>query len=135
MPAMPWVQREVPLPDREYVALATRLSLASFRSLPRFLRGTMLIRRQLGTAPGLVGYSLKTSLPHKTFFTLSVWVDDASLRAFAEGDPHRRVVQGLRPRMKDSQFEFFTASGDALPLSWADALARLSPTKTTRSST
>ncbi len=127
MPPVPWLQREVLQPDREYVALATRLTLSSFRSLPRFLRGTSQIRKQLETQPGLVGYSLNTDFPHKTFFTLSAWIDNESVNAFAHAAPHRDVVAGLRPIMKDSQFEFFSARGDELPLSWGDAMARLFP--------
>ena len=45
-------EKEVAQPDREYVALATRLTLSSYRSIPRFLHGTRLIRRQLAAAPG-----------------------------------------------------------------------------------
>jgi hypothetical protein len=103
--------------------MTSRLTLAKYRSIPRFLRATMAIRRQLAQSEGLVGCSLKTDLPRKTFYTYSAWADDASVQRFASSDPHAREIRGLRPNMKDSHFEFTTTRGRDLPAPWKELVA------------
>jgi hypothetical protein len=55
---------------------------------------------------------------HKTFWTFSVWKDQASLDAFAGAEPHLRITRGLQPRMEKTRFEFLSISGDSLPMTW-----------------
>jgi heme-degrading monooxygenase HmoA len=126
MPALPWLERQPIDPQREYVAMASRLPLTSYASVPGFLRDTMQIRRQLAQTPGLVGYTLNAGLARKTFLTFSVWEDQASLERFAAADPHRSIIARLRPRMRPNRFEFFPISGTDLPLTWEQITARLS---------
>jgi len=118
MPALPWTARQAVDPSREYVAMASRLPLKRHRSIPGFMRDAMAIRRQLARAPGLVGYALDAELARKTFWTFSVWEDQASLDAFAASDPHRRIIGRLRPRMAKTRFEFFKIAGSDLPKTW-----------------
>jgi hypothetical protein len=125
MPALPWLERQPIDPKREYVAMASRLPLKSYRSIPGFLRDTLQIRRQLAETPGLVGYALNAGLVRKTFWTFSVWEDQASLDRFAAGDPHRRIIAALRPRMGQTRFEFFPVSGSDLPMTWEQMTAPL----------
>jgi hypothetical protein len=126
MPALPWLERQPIDPQHEYVAMASRLPLKSYRLVPGFLRDTMQIRRQLAQTPGLVGYTLNAGLARKTFLTFSVWEDQASLDRFAAADPHRSIIGRLRPRMNPTRFEFFPISGADLPLTWAQITARVS---------
>jgi hypothetical protein len=126
VPALPWLERQPIDPQREYVAMASRLPLKSYRFVPGFLRDTMQIRRQLAQTPGLVGYTLNAGLARKTFLTFSVWEDQASLDRFAATDPHRGIIGRLRPRMMPTRFEFFPISGADLPLSWEQITARVS---------
>jgi heme-degrading monooxygenase HmoA len=126
MPALPWLERQPIDPQREYVAMASRLPLKSYGSVPGFLRDTMQIRRQLAQTPGLVGYTLNAGLARKTFLTFSVWEDQASLDSFAASEPHRSIIARLRPHMKPTKFEFFPVSGTDLPLTWEQITARLS---------
>jgi hypothetical protein len=123
MPALPWVQRQVVQPDRHYVAMASRLPLKAYRFIPGFLRDTLRIRRQLADTAGLIGYSLNAQLTRKTFWTFSVWVDRASLDTFAAADPHHQIIVRLRPRMRESRFEFFELSGGDLPKTWDQMMA------------
>jgi heme-degrading monooxygenase HmoA len=118
MPALPWAQRQAIDPGRQYVAMASRLPLKRHRSIPGFLRDTLAIRRQLARADGLVGYALDAELAGKTFWTFSVWQDQASLDAFAAADPHRSIVRRLRPVMGQTRFEFFQVPGSDLPMTW-----------------
>src|SRR5215469_2944119 len=118
MPALPWTQRQEVDPTREYVAMASRLPLKRRRSIPGFLRDTLAIRGQLARADGLVGYALDAQLGRKTFWTFSVWQDQASLDAFAAADPHLAIIRRLRPLMGQTRFEFLQVPGSDLPLTW-----------------
>jgi hypothetical protein len=118
MPALPWATRQAVDPGRTYLAMASRLPLKRHRSIPGFLRDAMAIRRQLARAGGLVGYALDADLAGKTFWTFSVWQDQASLDAFASSDPHRRITRRLRPLMGQTRFEFFQIAGSDLPRTW-----------------
>ena len=103
MPALPWTSIAEPDPDRTYVGFATKLPLTAHRHVPGFLRDTMRIRRQLAASPGLVGYSLLAELGAKTFWTASIWEDEASLRSFAAAEPHRSVMRRVPARMGDER--------------------------------
>ncbi len=37
-----------------------------------------------------------------------MWTDQASLDAFASADPHRRIIEQIRPRLDQQSFAFFT---------------------------
>jgi heme-degrading monooxygenase HmoA len=118
MPALPWVERQAIDPDREYVAMASRLPLKHYRSIPGFLRDTLAIRRQLAGTSGLVGYALNAELARKRFWTFSIWENRESLNAFAAADPHRRIIRRLAPLMGQTRFEFFPVTGSQLPMTW-----------------
>jgi len=125
VPALPWLEHQPIDPERQYVAMVSRLPLKSYRFIPGFLRDTLRIRRQLAQTQGLVGYTLNAGLARKTFWTFSVWEDQASLDRFAASDPHRRIIGRLRPRMGQTRFEFFPVSGSDLPLTWEQMTAPL----------
>ena len=72
----------VPESGREYVALLSYLPLNKFRALPKFIRYTIQIRRQLDDSEGLIGYSLDANVPGRKFWSLSVWENEESLRRF-----------------------------------------------------
>ena len=130
MPALPWAQRRAVEPGRTYVAMASRLPLKRRRSIPGFLRDALAIRRQLARADGMVGYALDAELARKTFWTFSVWEDQASLDAFASSDPHRAIIGRLRPLMGPTRFEFFQIPGSDLPLTWDQMKAPVRGTQT-----
>ena len=125
MPALPWVERQPIDPSMTYVAMASRLPLATYRSIPGFLRRTMLIRRQLSTAPGLIGYVLDAQLSKRTFWTFSIWDSRESLEAFARADPHRRLTMEIQSKMEKTRFEFFEVGGHQLPLSRSEIRAKV----------
>ena len=125
MPAIPWTSFIEIEPQRECLILASRLPLRSYWQIPRFLRLTLAVRRQLAESEGLVGYSLLAQVTKKTFLTLSAWVDAEHLQAFVRALPHADVMLELRPHMGPTAFTTWTAPGDALPVSWREATARL----------
>jgi hypothetical protein len=118
MPALPWTQRQAADPGRTYVAMASRLPLQHHRSVPGFLRDALVIRRQLARAPGLIGYALDAEVARKTFWTFSVWEDQASLEAFASSGPHQAITRRLKPLTGQTRFEFFQIPGSDLPMTW-----------------
>jgi quinol monooxygenase YgiN len=130
MPALPWASRRAVEPGRTYVAMASRLPLKRRRSIPGFLRDALAIRRQLARADGMVGYALDAELARKTFWTFSVWEDQASLDAFASSDPHRAIIRRLRPLMGPTRFEFSQIRGSDLPLTWDQMKAPVRGTQT-----
>lgn len=115
---LPWVQQHPFDPGRTYVAMASQLPLRRHAAIPGFLADTLRIRRQLAGTSGLVAYGLRAHLAGKTFWTFSIWDDQASLDAFAGSDPHRRITQRLKPRMVESHVELFPITGSELPWSW-----------------
>lgn len=125
MPAFPWATFTKPDPAQQYLVMASRLPLRSYRTIPAFLRLTFAVRGQLAHAEGLVGYSLLAEPLSKTFWTLSAWRDQASLDAFARALPHADVVRALRPRMAPTTFLTWSVAGRDLPISWTEAKSRL----------
>jgi heme-degrading monooxygenase HmoA len=116
MPALPWVQPRAIDPTATYMAMASCLPLKRHRSITGFLRHTLAIRRQLAHADGLVGYALDAEIGKKTFWTFSVWETREDLEVFARSEPHRRIIEHLRPLMEQTRFEFFPLAAEALPL-------------------
>lgn len=125
MPALPWVQQQPIDPQVEYVAMASRLPLTAYRSVPGFLRDAIRIRRQLAHTAGLVGNALDAHLAAKTFWTYSVWVDRASLADFARSEPHHHIIERLKPKMDESLFRYFPIAGSDVSLPWDQVRARL----------
>src|SRR5215210_7354223 len=116
MPALPWKASTTPESGREYHALLSHLPLNTFRTLPKFMRFTVQIRRQLAASEGLIGYSLDANVPGKEFWTLSVWEDRESLWRFVQRMPHSRVMTDLLPYMAQTAFFHFQVDGSSVPL-------------------
>ena len=125
MPTLPWTSLGEVDAARDYVVMASRLPLARYRDIPRFLRASLDIRRQLANSEGLVGYGLDARLLRRTFWTLSVWRNEADLATFAHADPHDRHVRRIRPLMNTSTFVTWTVPGAQLPVTWAQARRRV----------
>ncbi len=125
MPGLPWQSFAAPESDKEYLALLSYLPLSTFRAIPKFVRYTFQIRRQLAESEGLIGYSLDANLPRLQFWTLSVWEDEESLMEFVWKNPHERVMVDLVPHMGQTEFTRWKISGSSVPPSWEDARRRM----------
>ena len=125
MPALPWKSFAAPKSDREYTAMVSYLPLNKFRALPKFLRYTRQIQRQLAASEGLVGYSMDAKVFGKEFWTLSVWEDAQALRRFVHRTPHDEVMRDLLADMGKTEFVQWKASGSSLPLDWGAAKERV----------
>ena len=129
MPPLPWTATPAArasgdAPD-EVLVMASLLQLDSFRRTPGFLRAAMAIRRQVLGADGAVGVALNTALPRRTFFTLSAWRDEDTLKAFVRSEPHASTMRRYRPAMADARFVFWSTPAGKLPPTWAEAQDRL----------
>ena len=81
--------------------------------------------QQLARTEGLVGFSLLARPARKQYATLSVWLDEAALVAFADASPHRELRADLAPEMGPTKFVQWTIKGSAGRPSWRDAMHRL----------
>jgi heme-degrading monooxygenase HmoA len=91
------------------------LPLNKWRAIPKFMRYTYRIRRQLATSEGLIGYSLDANVQSREFWTLSVWEDEESLRRFAQRTPHGRVMTDLLSDMGQTLFFPFRVDDSSIP--------------------
>jgi hypothetical protein len=125
MPASPWKSFAAPENGREYLALLSYLPLNKWSAMPRFMKYTLQIRRQLADSDGLIGYSMDANLPSRKFWTLSVWEDEESLMRFVGRNPHGQVMADLIPHMGRTKFVQWRVSGSGIPLNWAQARNRM----------
>jgi len=107
------------------VQLTSKLPLNRYRDVPRFLRWSLKIRRQLLSNPTCAGFTLDAQLASKTFWTLSAWKDQDAMMQFVRSGEHAAMLRDMAGRVGGSIFaESVTASSD-LPLDWAAARQRL----------
>jgi Domain of unknown function (DUF3291) len=125
MPDLPWTTRAEMEPGSDYLVMASHLPLKRISSTVRFFGGVSAIRKQLATADGLVGYTLRAKPLARDYWTLSVWTDQTALREFMRTAPHARLMTSLKPFMGPTKFVTWTIpAADGRP-SLAGALERL----------
>lgn len=121
----PWKSLGVLESDAEYLVLASSIPPKRMSSTWSMFRGSRVVRQQLLTAEGVLGFSMLAEPFRKNYATLSVWRDEAALDAFAGTNPHARLMADLSAAMNAPKFVRWTISGaDGTP-SWTDALDRL----------
>jgi hypothetical protein len=125
-PPSKWKSFAVVAADREYLALLSYLPLKRYRKIPKFIKYTSQIERQLREARGLVGYSLQAQLLSRRFWTLSVWEDEQALMEFVYRLPHSEVMTSLAADMGPTKFTQWKIQGSLLPPRWDDAKRRMS---------
>ena len=121
----PWKSIVALEPDREYFVLASSIPPLSRSSTRRLFKGASEVRRQLASTEGIVGFSLLARPMRKQYATLSVWVDEDALMAFADGSPHRDLRTDLAWEMGATKFVRWTIKGSDGRPSWRDAMNRL----------
>ena len=125
MPDLPWTARAEMQPGTDYLVMASHLPLQRISSTVRFFQAVSAVRKQLATADGLVGYTLRAKPLAREYWTLSVWDDERALREFMRTSPHVRIMMSLKPFMGSTKFVTWTISAaDARP-AMAGALEHL----------
>jgi len=125
MPATPWKQFHTMEPELDYVVLASVLPILRIGTTLRMMQYSTAVRRQLSDTAGLVGYSLDAKPWAKRYFTLSIWDDETSLRAFVARPPHLEIMKRLDGDMGDTKFTQWTIRGSEPRPTWSDARQRL----------
>ena len=125
MPTLRWTTVSTPAPDTEAFVMASRLEVRSLKDVPRFFLKSLAAWKQVSGAPGAYGASLIAEPFKRTFWTLSAWEDRSALYRYAKTEPHKSIMNGLRPTMKDSVFTFWEVPAAGLPINWTDARRRL----------
>ncbi len=110
---IPWTTPATPqVPaGRDIVVLGSRFELISAWRSPAFLGYALRIWLQARRSPGIIGLSLRAHPLRATFWTLSAWSSEESLRDFARADPHRSIVARVRPWAKTAVLRTWTVPG------------------------
>lgn len=101
----------------------TRLRLRSWRFVPAFLWTNELIVQQLTRSSGFRKGKLLID-KHRTFWTVTMWSDQASVRQFRDAASHRIAMPKLLNWCDEASLAHWEQSGDTLP-DWPDAWTRL----------
>ncbi|WP_323379926.1 DUF3291 domain-containing protein [Streptomyces alkaliphilus] len=125
MATLPWTVPQPPPPGARALVMASRFEVHSAAHVPRFLVKSLLAWKQVRSTPGAYGVSLVAQPWKRTFWTLSAWESDEALRAYATTEPHRSIMTGLGPVMKDALFVRWEVATDDLPVTWEEARHRL----------
>jgi hypothetical protein len=104
------------------LASVTRLRVRSFLNVPAFLWMTFLVQRQTARAPGFLGGRLLIDDLH-TYWTLTVWEDEKSMKAFRGSGPHALVMPKLAEWCDEAAYAHWVS--DRLISSWPEAYDRL----------
>jgi quinol monooxygenase YgiN len=91
----------------------------------RFFRAVSAVRKQLATAEGLIGYTLRAKPLARDYWTLSVWTDATALRQFMRTPPHVQIMTSLKPVMGPTKFVTWKISAADSRPSMAAALEHL----------
>ncbi|MFD9427033.1 MULTISPECIES: DUF3291 domain-containing protein [unclassified Streptomyces] len=125
MPTLLWATPNPAPPHTGAYVMASRFTLRSRGDVPRFFWKSMQAWRQVRSAPGVFGASLVAQPLSGVFLTLSAWENRDALYVFAGAEPHRSIMETVRPTMRTATFTFWEVSTDDLPLTWDDARRRL----------
>jgi heme-degrading monooxygenase HmoA len=101
----------------------TRLRVRSVRFLPAFAVHFLRTRSQVRQAPGFRGGSV---LPdrHWTFWTMTAWDSQESMRRYMTTPPHRTTMPYLLDWCDEASVVHWDLPEDALP-SWHEAHRRM----------
>lgn len=101
----------------------TRLRLRSIRFLPPFVPHAMRTLRQVRAAPGFREGSLLADRGW-TFWTLTLWAGQASMRDYMTDGDHRTAMPRLAGWCDEASVVHWDQEAEALP-SWAEAERRM----------
>ena len=101
----------------------TRLRLRARRFLPAFALGAVRSARQAKSAQGALAVAVLAD-GGRAFWTLTVWDEEPSMRAFMAAGAHGRVMPRLRDWC-DEAFVVHWARDSPEPPSWVEAHRRM----------
>jgi quinol monooxygenase YgiN len=101
----------------------TRLRVRSLRYLPEFLWRALSSVRQARSSDGCLFADVRREVK-LTFWTRTVWRDEASMRAFMTHGAHRKVMPKLLDWCDEAAVVHWEEASSALP-EWSEAEARM----------
>ena len=101
----------------------TRLRLRSAKYVPRFFWYAMRSAVQAKRTPGNIGSRFLND-SHLTFWTLTAWRDEASMRAFMMSGAHRKVMPKLLDWCDEAALGHWIQDAAELP-DWKEAHRRI----------
>lgn len=104
-------------------ASVTRLRVRSLRYLPVFLWQTLLSQRQVVRASGFGGGRLLIDA-HSTFWTLTVWDGEQTMKKFRGSEAHAKVMPHLVEWCDEAAYAHWVQNDDSVP-SWQEAYEHL----------
>ncbi len=122
------VQRTVevhPAAQNEYLCVATFLPVRSWTNVIPFLRMSSRVQEQLSRSRGVVRYGVKTDIPRKRFWTLSVWADKKLMREFVTTEPHLTAMKKFESWAGEGGASFAEYSSTTGEIDWEEAERQL----------
>ncbi len=101
----------------------TRLRIRSLRFVPQFIWTAVLSSRQAKRAAGNLGQRLLRDA-HLTFWTLTAWADEATMRSFMMSGAHRRAMPKLLDWCDEASVAHWVQETAELP-DWREAHRRM----------
>jgi hypothetical protein len=101
----------------------TRLRVRAWRFLPGFLLGTLRARQQAVRAAGFRGGRLLVDRS-RTYWTITAWQDEASMRAYRGSGAHGKVMPRLLEWCDEASVLHWSAETAELP-DWPAAYERM----------
>lgn len=107
------------------VALTEAVLKPGLQTRSVFMAETRRVEATLRGQAGLIGWSLRMEPLGRRLWTMTVWTDEDSLRAFVRGDAHRAAVRAARDTLDGATFARARVDRGDLPVDWDRALAIL----------
>jgi heme-degrading monooxygenase HmoA len=101
----------------------TRLRLRSWRFIPAFAGQALRAALQAKASPGNVGVALLAEA-HRTFWTRTIWTDEAAMHAFLRSGVHRRVMSKLADWCNEAAVAHWTQAMADAP-TWDEVWQRM----------
>jgi hypothetical protein len=105
------------------VISVTRLRVRALKYMPGFYWYAIQSQFQAKRASGCL-HAITLRDAHRTFWTITAWTDEASLKAFMLSGPHRKVMPKLRSWCDEASVARWTQDSADLP-DWTEAHRRL----------
>jgi hypothetical protein len=122
---VPETQSEVNPPKTgvEFLSIATFLPVKRWVNVLPFLRMSSRVSAQLRETE-VVRFGLKTNIPKKQFWTLSIWQSREAMRTFIGAEPHATAMKKFAQWAGDAA-AFVEWSNTEGSINWEEAMEKL----------
>ncbi len=102
----------------EVIAVITHVVVDPQKDRAAFDDHTLRVANNMAGEPGLIGYSVRKELLGNEAWTVSIWVDEASISRFVSTPRHRTAMREGSSAMAAVRFRRFKVAATELPLNW-----------------